>query len=132
MRSCLVVDDSPTVRLFLKTSLRALVGGSVTFREAADAGAARAELAAEAVDVVFLDINLGAGPHGIELMRGILATSPATTVVIITGLPEDDPQVVEALSLGAFACLRKPLRSADIRRVLGEMEEEAGRMGRIR
>jgi two-component system, NtrC family, response regulator HydG len=59
-------------------------------------------------DLAFVDIMLE-GESGIKLLRDIKTMSPATQVVMITGRPEAD-SAAEAVRLGAFDYLTKPIR----------------------
>lgn len=129
----LVVDDSPTVRLTLASTLK-------TIHEGLAVQVTQAETAREAVDAflqgsfdaVFLDMMLGTDKTALDVLRAIFAAKPEAKTILMTGLAREDPHVVEAISLGAFAYLRKPVRAADVRGVLDEIAIESGRSGRIR
>jgi DNA-binding NarL/FixJ family response regulator len=127
----LIVDDSPTVRLTLAASIRNARKGSVELAEASDAEGALREFRARAPDVVFLDMMLPKG-SGLEVLRTMLEESPTSRIVLVTGLPPGDPQVVQGIAAGAFALLQKPARTEAIRKVLNDIDAEAGRFGRIR
>lgn len=123
----LVIDDSRTVRMRLSDILRPLLGPEGSILEAADA-AEGAEHAREACpDLVFLDLILpdriapGAAPRsptsaeaGLLLLDTILHADPRARVVVVTGLPREDAHVVEALSRGASAYVRKPVSPESI------------------
>jgi ActR/RegA family two-component response regulator len=62
----------------------------------------------------------------------MLEVNPSTKVVLVTGLASDHPDVVQAIANGAFGYLQKPTRTDSVRRVLNDVETEAGRFSRIR
>lgn len=136
MSRILVVDDSKTVRLQLVDILRKLLGPHVTLEEACDRSQAERALRAGVADVVFLDMMLpwgdeaegvdGAvqasqpvgGREGLAVLDLILEAAPRTRVVIISGLPREDERIVEAISRGASAYLRKPLTTQAVSSVI--------------
>lgn len=106
-RSVALVDDAPDIRMLLRAQLRT----SGDFRVCAEGGDGRAavEIAREAQpDVMLLDLSM---PHlgGLEALPLILAESPLTAVVVLSGAV--DAFVTEqAVALGAAGCLSKSLR----------------------
>lgn len=130
----LLVDDSATSRLALATALRNATQGRAEVREAADAKGAEAAFAEAKPDVVLLDMVLDEtqGGGGLELLRTLLAAHPGARVILVTSLPPGHPDIVKALAQGAFAHLTKPIRTDAVRRVLQELDVEAGRVGHIR
>ena len=131
MSRYLLVDDSPTVRLTLAAAIRNARKGVADIKEAGDAKAAVAEFASHRPDVVFLDMMLP-GDSGLKVLERMLQTNPAAKVVLVTGLASDHPDVVQAIANGAFGYLQKPTRTDAVRRVLNDIETEAGRFSRIR
>lgn len=133
MPSFLIVDDSPTIRLTLSGSLRQVhEERSVKIVEAATEQDALEAFLNGSFDVVFLDMMLASSRNSMDLLRAILATRPDAKVILTTGLHREHPDVVEAISLGAFSHLRKPIRMAEVRSKLDEISGEAGRSRRIR
>jgi ActR/RegA family two-component response regulator len=84
--------------------------------------------------VVFLDMMLDDSAHagGLNALRAMLEERPDARIVLVTALPGEHPDVVKAVSLGAFGHLGKPIRTEAVRKILSVVEAEAGRMGRIR
>lgn len=67
-------------------------------------------LESEKPDVLVLDMNLGAGPGGIEVLKRAKAAHPALKVIVLTGYL--DPTLEEqARVLGIDAYLEKPISS---------------------
>jgi DNA-binding NtrC family response regulator len=124
MLRALVVDDDPNFRLALADALR--LEGLATIAAATRDEATR-ELARAAPDVLFVDVNLPDG-SGLDLLP-----SPDAPTVIVTG----DPSLFvadEALRLGAWDCLAKPVDRLRVRMTLAalarvrSMREEIGRL----
>ncbi len=130
LRNALVVDDSPTIRLALRSMLqRAGIpeGGIVD----ADTGEMAVRLFGERnPDVVFLDIEMP-GLDGEAVATELLRVRPTAKLILTTGLERNDPRVRRLVSLGAFDVVEKPLRRErieDVLRLLDESEREAGRI----
>lgn len=100
--------------------------------EAADSEKAMEIFTRDRPDVVFLDMKLGSQMAGLELLRKMLALKPMTHIVIISGMSPEHPDIVDALSEGAFAFLRKPVRSDVLESLLRDIEKEGGHLRRVR
>jgi two-component system, chemotaxis family, chemotaxis protein CheY len=129
---CLVVDDSETVRMMVTNQIqRAKESHEVL--EAADGATALDLFLEQSPDVVFLDMGLGGqGPGGLDLVRRMLAERPGTNIILVTALAQEHPDVLQALSLGAFGYLRKPVRASQIQSALHDIEDETGHLRRVR
>ena len=104
MARLLLVDDEAVVRRPLR---RTLERGGHQVLEASNVAEARAVLDAEPVELVLCDVNMPGG-SGLELVRSIAAEHADTAIVMLTGV--DDPAVAgEALAIGAFGYLVKPV-----------------------
>lgn len=131
MTRFLVVDDSPTIRMMLVASIRQATGGP-TPAEAADRAGAIEAFRQQQPEVVFLDLMLAQGEKGTDVLSDILQERPDCKVVVVTALPRDHPEVMAAISHGAFGYLQKPARVSDLVKVLNSIDIEAGRLSRIR
>ena len=124
MSRTLIVDDDASFRLGLAGVLR--LEGFVTIT-ASTCQEARRALAREAVDLVFVDVNLPDG-SGLDLLP-----APGAPAVVVTGEPSLS-LADEALSLGARDCLAKPVDRVRVRMTLAglarerRMQEEIGRL----
>jgi two-component system, chemotaxis family, chemotaxis protein CheY len=111
----LLVDDSP---ISLKV-MRKVLASSV-FRlniEEANTGVeAIARCNAEAVDVVFLDVNMP-GLNGYATLARLVQANPQAKVVMISG-EYDAPREREAIKLGAAEIMHKPFFPTEIDAVL--------------
>ena len=102
----LLVDDHPVVRAGLRAVLESL-GDIVVCAEAQDGGAALEVLAApdHGVDVVVMDLQMGAGMGGLEATRRIVAGGGPPVLILTTYDTQAD--VVSALEAGATGYLLK-------------------------
>ncbi len=103
----LIVDDSPSVRKFLRHILEE-AGGFEIAGEAVD-GAQGVELAAALrPDIITMDISMPV-LDGFAATRAIMETEP-TPIVIVSGIwtPEEVAKTFDALGAGALAILEKP------------------------
>jgi DNA-binding NtrC family response regulator len=119
----LVVDDDPAIRATLR---RALEGAGHEVAEAADGEQALAHLAVRPPAVVLLDINMP-GLDGLEALTRIRETSPATSVIMVTG-EATVANAMRAGQRGAFDFIEKP---PDLPHLLGVVGE-AGRIAHLR
>jgi two-component system, OmpR family, KDP operon response regulator KdpE len=98
----LVVDDDPSVRRFLRVSLKA-AGFSVF--EAGSAGAVPTAVAAIRPDAIILDLGLPDG-NGIEVIRTLRES--VQTPILILSVREEEVEKIGALDAGADDYLTKP------------------------
>ncbi len=115
MARALIVDDDPSFRMGLAAVLR--LEGLVT-ASAATRQEAQDELAKGGVDVLFVDVNLPDG-SGLDL----LPRPDAPTVIVVTAEPSLSV-ADEALSLGAWDCLAKPVDRMRVRMTLASLARE--------
>jgi DNA-binding NtrC family response regulator len=109
--SILIADDDPVICAALEGAVRDS-GHIVT--SVHTAAAAIDAAASGSFDVVLLDLCFP-DCSDLSTLREIRRRSPATDVVIVTSLTDDLDIVSEAVGLGAFDYLPKPLREFDVR-----------------
>ena len=120
----LVVEDDSTVRGFLTEALSYWgyqVGATGTGRGALDL------LSNQLFDAVLCDIRMP-DMDGIELLRQIKRHDPSVEVLMITGFPMVNT-AVEALKLGAYDYITKPLTAEDLRSLMGQVMRRHSRNG---
>jgi DNA-binding NtrC family response regulator len=106
----LIVDDDRAIRDSMQVFLRR-EGFETT--AAASVSAALAALRSNRIDVMITDVNLDDG-DGFELLRSVRAHWPDTTIIVVTGFGSVQ-SAVEAMKLGAFEYLTKPIVDDEIR-----------------
>ncbi|MDQ6739912.1 MAG: response regulator transcription factor [Actinomycetota bacterium] len=140
----LLVDDHPVVRAGLRAMLTEFEGITVA-AEAADGGAALRELArlttlGEQVDVVLMDLQMGAGMDGVTATAKIRSLPSPPPVLILTTY-DTDADILAAVEAGASGYMLKDAPPEQIRQAV--MSAAAGQtalapevaarlMGRIR
>src|SRR5262245_63312547 len=132
----LVVDDE---RFFREAIREALAGAGLAVELAATGAQALTKLAERAFGAVVLDLQLP-DLHGLEVLRRARQLRPELRVVILSAHTEQ-ANVLEALRLGAYDYLAKPLHEEElvfaVRRALASFELAAGwrglreRLGRL-
>jgi DNA-binding NarL/FixJ family response regulator len=100
----LVVDDHPLFRDGLVALLATLPDVEVVASVGTGEDAVRS-VATHAPDIVLMDLNLPGMP-GLEATRRIVASAPATAVLVLT-MVDDDQSVMAALRVGARGYLLK-------------------------
>ena len=103
--SILIVDDDEDLRKLLT---RALGGAGRRIEAASSAAEAMASLSRRAFDVVITDLSMP-GEDGLGLMRWATEHRISASWIVLTGYGTFDT-AVEALQLGAFDFLSKPLQ----------------------
>ena len=113
MPKLLVVDDESSIRLSIKAVFSrtdVAVLGAETAEEAM-------RLAVEhAPDVILLDIKLGTA-SGLEAFHELRRIDPRCLIIFITGFGTADT-AIEAMKLGAYDYLTKPLDAQQLKRVV--------------
>jgi len=112
MRTVLIVDDSRTSQMLVKTTLQRIAG--LQFRTADDGEQALEVVSQEPVDLLVTDINMPK-MDGIELIRHVRQRHDARTlpILIITAKGEEQARD-QGLALGANAYVLKPLSAREL------------------
>lgn len=121
---CLVVDDSPTIRLTLKAMLERLGVPAARVDVAATGEDAMRLFEAQGPDLVFLDVEMP-DVEGHEVCRRMLEQRPLARIVAVTGLDRTDPRVRDLVTRGAFDVVHKPLRLDRMQALLDEVRRES-------
>jgi two-component system NtrC family response regulator len=112
----LIVDDDPALREALGEAARDLGHEP---RLAASAAAAFALLDQQPVDAVLLDLRMP-GMDGLAALRLLCDRPRPPPVTVLTAYATAD-NTIEAMRLGAFDHLTKPISRAELKRVLDSM-----------
>lgn len=124
--SVLIVDDERT----LARAIRAfLVEAGYEAEVAPDAETALPMLATLRPDVVFTDVRLP-GMNGIELLKKVREFDPAIQVVVMTAYGSIEG-AVEAVKLGAFDYVKKPIDLEELRLLADRARETSVLRGEL-
>jgi len=122
MATVLIVDDDAALREGLAESLTDL---GHTVRMASSGREGLAALSDE-VDAVLLDLRMPGGIDGIEVLRRIRAHDDAPPVVVLTAFASAE-NTIEAMRLGAFDHLTKPIGRDELKALLDRLPPERTR-----
>jgi DNA-binding response OmpR family regulator len=104
MKRILIVDDENLIRYSLSASLRQ----DDTYVKAVACGKdALDEIDHIFYNLCFLDVNLP-DINGLEIMKYIKKSSPATKIIIMTGGVVDEPEMLQSIQANANLLLPKP------------------------
>ncbi len=120
MAAILIVDDDAAMREALAEAVR---DGGHEVHLAATGAAALSVLERESVAAVLLDLRMP-GMDGIEVLRRIRARPSPPAVAVLTA-HATSANTIEAMRLGAFDHLTKPIGRADLARVVDGMVASA-------
>ncbi len=112
MKNILIADDDRLLREAFRAAME--VDGHAVC-EAASVEEALRHVAERDFDVVLSDVYMPG--NGLELLRRLRHVSPQSSVVLITGF-DRAPDEAEAMRLGAYAYLRKPLSLQQLRETI--------------
>lgn len=118
MFRALIIDDQPAAREDLRDLLEAHDDVAVV-GEAGTSGRARTLLALDNYDLVFLDIDLGHGDSGFDLLAGV---RPGARVIFVTGF---DDHALRAFEAEALDYLLKPVEPARLAKSLRRLRTPA-------
>ncbi|HLT92485.1 MAG TPA: sigma-54 dependent transcriptional regulator [Woeseiaceae bacterium] len=128
--TALVVDDEPDIRELLTLTLERMGIDTIV---AGDLGDARRKLANREFDICLTDMRLPDG-NGLEIVEWIQKNTPGVPVAVITAHGNVET-AVQALKLGAFDFLTKPLDIQNLRNVVESalrLDRAEGAGGRTR
>ena len=120
----LLVDDVLLNRKVVKVALSGLP--DVTFLEAADGVNALALLQSQTIDLIILDLIMPGEEAGFDVLREIKASVLYKHIpVIVYSAVSDTASIKQALELGAYDYLIKPLKPQELQSVLPEKVKDA-------
>jgi len=115
MPTLLVIDDEAGIRFTIREVLQSPELRVLTAENSTEGVRLTRE---ESPDVVLLDIRL-AGESGLEIFHDLRAIDPKLLVVFITGHGTAET-AIEAMKLGAFDYLVKPLDLGELKHVVDQ------------
>ncbi len=114
----LIVDDHPNLARITALALRGM--GCLTFTVRSTAAADRL-LGTEAIDGIFLDVNLGA-ESGWDFLSTLAARVAWPPVIMFTAGSREEV-AAEALRRGALGCLVKPFNLEELRQQIDRIAQ---------
>lgn len=120
VKSVLVVDDEPGMRMALKTNFQR--DGWIADTAAGSAEAMR-KLSAQHFPLLVTDVRMPDG-DGLELMRSVRTAWPSTAVIVLTAFG-NVPEAVQAMRGGAFDYLTKPVSFEELQSVATRVMQQA-------
>src|SRR5437016_775192 len=126
MAAILIVDDDAGLRDGLAEAVNDLGHQS---RSAANGREALVDLDAYPVDAVLLDLRMPGGIDGIEVLRRIRTRPNPPPVAVLTAFASAE-NTIEAMRLGAFDHLTKPIGREDLKVLLSRMLAQRDHMVR--
>src|ERR1041385_597754 len=115
MARILVADDEPGIREFITDSLELDEHVVVTAKDGREAAKLLDE---RGFDLVLTDLKMP-GMDGMQLLRKVRAEQPEVEVIVMTAHGSVE-NAVEAMKLGAFEYLQKPISGPDELRLLAQ------------
>ena len=109
----LVIDDEPDIRELLTLTLGRM---DIRTESAADVGSAKTLLGKHQFDLCLTDMRLPDG-DGLELVEWMQGNAPGVPVAVITAHGNVET-AVQALKLGAFDFVSKPLDLGNLRKII--------------
>lgn len=112
IRALLVEDDDEDADIFGRYAAE-MTEYAVTLVRAAGEEEAKRCLAGERFDLIFLDLSLGRGRNGLDLLKELHKHQGDVPVIVVTG-KGDELKAVRAMKSGAYDYLVKDLLTADL------------------
>lgn len=117
----MIVDDSSVMRKILERSVRQATSTEIGLVvEANDGAEAMEKLAQNQVQLIFSDINMPK-LNGLDFLRELKCSPYKDLPVVMVTTEGAEKTVMEAISLGAKAFIRKPFTSAQMEAVLSNI-----------
>ena len=117
MATILIVDDDVALREGLAETVSDLGHRSIAVASGREA---LNRLASELVQGVFLDLHMPGEMNGMDVLRRIRERADAPPVTVLTAFASAE-NTIEAMRLGAFDHLTKPIGREELRTILARM-----------
>jgi len=120
LRRILVVDDEENARIALS---KILTREGYEVASACNGYEALDYLRGREVELIITDINMPE-MNGLTFLRELNRSHPASTVIMITAYGEVE-SYIEAMNLGAFEYINKPLKVDDLKKIITKIFKDA-------
>jgi len=119
LRRILVVDDEENARIALS---KILTREGYEVASASNGYEALNYLRGKEVELIITDINMPE-MNGMSFLRELNRSHPASNVIMITAYGEVE-SYIEAMNLGAFEYINKPLKVDDLKKIITKIFKE--------
>jgi len=126
MKSVVIVDDSTTARMCIKTCLENAGYQKTVFYEAQNGEEAITIIKNNDIvpDLVITDLNMP-GMNGISLLKRLKSSPKYTNIPVVIITSAGSPNLKEELlSIGALAVLNKPISPASFSEILNDLSKD--------
>jgi two-component system response regulator (stage 0 sporulation protein F) len=120
LRRILVVDDEENARIALS---KILTREGYEVASASNGYEALNYLRGKEVELIITDINMPE-MNGMSFLRELNRSYPASNVIMITAYGEVE-SYIEAMNLGAFEYINKPLKVDDLKKIITKIFKES-------
>ena len=120
LRRILVVDDEENARIALS---KILTREGYEVASASNGYEALNYLRGKEVELIITDINMPE-MNGMSFLRELNRSHPASNVIMITAYGEVE-SYIEAMNLGAFEYINKPLKVDDLKKIITKIFKES-------
>ena len=119
LRRILVVDDEENARIALS---KILTREGYEVASASNGYEALNYLRGKEVELIITDINMPE-MNGLSFLRELNRSHPASNVIMITAYGEVE-SYIEAMNLGAFEYINKPLKVDELKKIITKIFKE--------
>lgn len=120
LRHILVVDDEENARIALS---KILTREGYEVASARNGYEALDYLRGQDVELIITDINMPE-MNGLSFLRELNRSHPSSNVIMITAYGEVE-SYIEAMNLGAFEYINKPLKVDDLKKIITKIFKDA-------
>ncbi len=120
LRRILVVDDEENARIALS---KILTREGYEVASACNGYEALDYLRGREVELIITDINMPE-MNGLAFLRELNRSHPSSNVIMITAYGEVE-SYIEAMNLGAFEYINKPLKVDDLKKIINKIFKES-------
>ena len=114
--SVLLIEDDTALADMVMTSL----GEEFDFDRAGNAAEAHLLLATRAFEILLADHMLPSGQQGLDLLVEAMERYPKSRRILLTGYMNPEMLTRSVAVAGLSACLMKPIKMTDLKRILHE------------
>ena len=116
----LIVDDNHEFCNLLKHQVEAILYRRCNVIQAFSGKAALDILVVNTIDILFLDLRMPAEHgNGVDVLKALPERLQSMIVLLVTGVPDESPEIIQASALGFNLVIRKTDLLDDLRAIFG-------------